>query len=378
MDLAPARNSADCAFSPTYDIPTLDYARSPFLVIWEVTRACDLACVHCRASALPLRDPAELSLDEAVGLFGHVRRMGTRMLVLTGGDPLKRPDIYELIEAARSEGLEPSLSPSVTPLLTPAALERGREAGLSAVSLSLDGGTASTHDRFRGVDGSFDQTLTTAEEVRRAGLELRINTTVTSRNLAQLPLLARLVEGTKARSWSVFFLVPTGRAEVSLQITPGQCEAALRWLYEVSSRVRFRIKTTEAPHYRRVVLEELARESGRPVAEIAASTRSGRGRFMPGINDGRGFLFISHRGEVFPSGFLPLAAGNLREASLALLYRGSTLFRNLRDPNLLHGRCGRCPYRTLCGGSRARAFAGSGDPLGEDPLCAYDPAELSV
>ena len=361
-----------------YEVRTLDYERAPFLVIWEVTRACDLACVHCRASALPRRDPDELSLDEARRLFGRIRALGTRLLVLTGGDPLKRPDIYALIEAASKAGLDPSLSPSVTPLLTEESLRRARDAGLSAVSLSLDGAKDTSHDTFRGVSGSFARTLEMAEAVRRAGLDLRINTTVTSSNLHEMEAIARLTARMAARIWSVFFLVPTGRAQASQQITSRQCEDLMLCLYRHSCEAPFRIKTTEAPHYRRVVLEAMAAEAGHPVEEILRATRSGRGRFMPGINDARGFAFISHTGEVYPSGFFPLAAGNVRDTSLELLYRDSVLFRDLREPERLKGRCGRCPFRSVCGGSRARAFAASGDPLGEDPLCAYEPAPVSA
>lgn len=366
-------SSTDCAMSPTYEVETLDYNRAPFLVIWEVTQACDLACVHCRASALPRRDPDEISLTQAREIFAQIRGMGTRLLVLTGGDPLKRPDIFELLAAAREAGLIPSLSPSATPLLTRESLDKGRQAGLTAVSLSLDGATSDSHDDFRGVAGSFDRTLAMAAEVRGAGLELRINTTVTVRSIDEMAGIARIVAGTGARIWSVFFLVPTGRAEASLQITPERCEETLRWLYDLSRTAPFRIKTTEAPHYRRIVLEMMATESGKTIDEILAASKSAKGRFMPGMNDARGFVFISHKGEVYPSGFFPLSAGNVRETELSLIYRDSVLFRDLRNPSLLAGRCGRCRYRSLCGGSRARAYAATGDPVGEDPLCAYAP-----
>ncbi|HKY31112.1 MAG TPA: TIGR04053 family radical SAM/SPASM domain-containing protein [Candidatus Polarisedimenticolia bacterium] len=358
---------------PSLPVRTLDYGRAPLLVIWEVTRACDLACVHCRASALPRRDPEELTLAQARGMFAAIRAMGTRLLVLTGGDPLKRPDLFELIASARSAGLDPSLSPSATPLLTGEALRAGRAAGLSAVSLSLDGAGALTHDAFRGVSGSFDRTLAMAGRVVESGLDLRINTTVTSRNLHELPEVARLAGHLRARIWSVFFLVPTGRAGAALQIGSGQCESVLGWLYELSSTAPFRIKTTEAPHYRRVVLEAMAARQGVSVETVLQNTRSGRGRFLPGMNDGRGIAFISHRGEVYPSGFLPLSAGSVRDTDVSLLYRDSVLFRGLREPDSLRGRCGRCRFRAICGGSRARAYAHGGDPLGEDHLCDYEP-----
>jgi radical SAM protein len=377
MPAPTAPDPAVRAFSPRLEVRTLDYDRAPFLAIWEVTQACDLVCVHCRACAQPARDPGELSREEARRLFADIRSMGTRLLVLTGGDPIKRPDVFDLIREAGEAGLEPALSPSVTPLLTAESLRRAKEAGATSVSLSLDGGTAATHDAFRGVPGAFDRTLLAARHVRDAGLELRINTTVTSRNLLHLPRLAGLVEETGARVWSVFFLVPTGRAPASLQITAAQCETVLGWLYSLSSSVPFRIKTTEAPQYRRIVLQRMAAEERASVGAILEGTRSGRGRFMPGMNDARGFVFISHRGDVFPSGFFPLPAGNVRAGSVVELYRESPLFRSLRDPDRLRGRCGACEFRSLCGGSRGRAFA-AGDLLGSDPLCPYVPAGASV
>jgi radical SAM protein with 4Fe4S-binding SPASM domain len=223
------------------------------------------------------------------------------------------------------------------------------------------------------VTGSFDRTLEMAAGVREARLELRINTTVTSGNLSEMEAVSALVARLGAKTWSVFFLVPTGRAEASQQITAGQCEELLVWLYALSRKAPYRIKTTEAPQYRRVVLQVMAAETGLPVEQVLADSKTGRGRFVPGLNAARGFLFVSHHGEVYPSGFFPLAAGNVRETNLELIYRDSVLFRDLRDPDLLRGRCGRCAYRSLCGGSRARAFAATGDPLGEDPLCAYEP-----
>lgn len=359
---------------PSLKVKTLDYDRSPFLAIWEATQACDLACVHCRASARPARDCGELSLAEARRLFGQIAEMRTRMLVITGGDPLKRPDIFDLIAAAREAGLHPALSPSVTPLMTAESIRRAREAGATAFSISIDGATAETHDRFRGVPGAFERSLIAAQHVHERGMELRLNTTVTARNLAEMEPLSELAARLRAKVWSLFFLVPTGRAEASMQLSPDACERVLRWVYEKSIDAPYRIKTTEAPHYRRVVIEETAKSGGLPIAKVVEMTRSGQGRFMPGINDARGFVFISHRGDVYPSGFFPRPAGNVRETSLVSLYRDSPLFRDLRNPDLLKGRCGQCPYRFICGGSRARAFAAAGDPLAEDPLCAYEPA----
>jgi len=356
------RAAATCSV-PTYD-------KAPLLVIWEVTRACDLACVHCRAEAQPNRDPGELSFQEGTALLDQIAGMGTRLVVFTGGDPAKRPDLVDLVSEAKARRLIPSISPSATPLMTTKLLHALARAGAGAVSFSLDGSNRRIHDTFRGVPGTFERTLPLAAEVVRTGMELRINTTVTRRNLGDLPALADLVEELGTRVWSVFFLVPTGRGSNRDQISPEECERTLRWLYELSGRVPFRIKTTEAPHYRRVVLEGEARRRGTTVADLLRRGGSMGGRFAPGLNDGRGFCFISHRGEVHPSGFLPLAAGSVRRRPLAEIYRESPLFRSLREPSSFRGLCGCCDFAEICGGSRARAYAVSFDPLADDPLCA--------
>lgn len=340
------------------------FARSPLVVIWEVSRACDLACVHCRAQAIPARDPGELTTDEGRALIAAVRRFGKPIFVLTGGDPLKREDIFDLIHAAARAGLITNLSPSGTPLLTHAALHRARAAGLDGVSISLDGSTADIHDRFRGVRGSFGWSLDGAAAAAALGLRLQINTTLTSHNLHDLPAIADLVGALEARRWSLFLLVPTGRATAGLQVPAADCERVFRWLHDLSQTATFRIKTTEGPHYRRVALQAMG-ESDRTV--------SGGGRFVPGMNDGSGFLFINARGDIQPSGFLPVAAGNVRRDDPVRVYREHPLFVALRDPERLKGRCGRCEFRAVCGGSRARAYATTGDWLEEDHACAYEP-----
>jgi radical SAM protein len=352
------------------------FATSPLVVIWEVSRACDLACVHCRASAIPDRDPLELSTGEAQAFIRSLRGFGRPVFVLTGGDPLKRPDIGTLVETAVGEELPTYLSPSGTPLLTYAALRGLRQAGLAGVSISLDGSTPLSHDAFRGVRGSFDWSLEGAAAAAALGLRLQINTTVTRHNLHDLNAIAHLVGGLEARRWTLFLLVPTGRAHAEQQITPAECEAVFEWLYDLSHTAPFRIKTTEGPHYRRVVLQHQAERTGAlgPASAPAASrTVSGGGRFVPGLHDGSGFLFVSARGEIQPSGFLPLTAGNVRTDSPVEMYRNHPLFTALRDPERLGGRCGACEFRRVCGGSRARAFASTGDYLSEDPLCGYVP-----
>jgi radical SAM protein with 4Fe4S-binding SPASM domain len=341
------------------------FSESPLVVIWEVTRACDLACVHCRASAIPLREPDELTTQEGRDLLREVKRFGKPLMVFTGGDPLKRSDIFDLIAAAREEGLVPFLSPSGTPLLTHAALHRAKQCGLTGISISLDGSQEAIHDSFRGVEGSFRASLDGAASAVGLGLTLQINTTLTRHNLQDLPAIAELVGALEARRWTLFLLVPTGRGEAVDAVTPQQCETAFRWLAETSPRLPFRVKTTEGPHYRRILLQ-----SG--MGQEEETSRGGR--FVSGMNDGSGFVFISSRGEIHPSGFLPISAGNVRHDSLARVYREHPLFVALRDPERLHGRCGRCEYRSICSGSRSRAYAATGDYLGEDPACAYRPA----
>ena len=349
------------------------FAESPLVVIWEVTRACDLACVHCRASAIPLRETGELTTAEGLALVRQVREFGRPVFVLTGGDPLKRDDIFDLIRAAADAGLPAYMSPSGTPLLTHAGLLKARDSGLHGVSISLDGSNEEIHDRFRGVRGSFRLSLDAAASAVALGLRLQINTTLTRHNLKDLPAIAELVGSLEAQRWTVFLLVPTGRALSGQQVSPEECESAFAWLYEMSKTAPFRIKTTEGPHYRRVALQRSGTPLHRAGSTVVTGTGSGGGRFVPGMNDGSGFLFISSKGVIHPSGFLPLPAGNVRTDSLARVYREHPLFVALRDPERLSGRCGRCEFRAVCGGSRARAFALTGDVLAEDPACAYEP-----
>ena len=351
------------------------FALSPLVVIWEVTRACDLACVHCRASAIPERETGELTTGEGLALIEQVRGFGRPVFVLTGGDPLKRQDIFDLIRSASAFGLPTYMSPSGTPLLTHAGLLRARDSGLLGVSISLDGPSEEIHDRFRGVRGSFRLSLDAAASAVALGLRLQINTTLTRHNLKDLPAIADLVGSLEAQRWTVFLLVPTGRALSSQQVSPDECEEAFAWLYELSKKAPFRIKTTEGPHYRRVALQRSGASCERADNAVVVGTGSGGGRFVPGMNDGSGFLFIGSKGAIHPSGFLPLPAGNVRTDSLTWVYREHPLFVALRDPERLSGRCGRCEFRAVCGGSRARAFALTGDVLAEDPACAYDPGK---
>jgi radical SAM protein len=334
------------------------------VAIWEVTRACDLRCLHCRACAVPARDPHELATAEAMDLVAQLRELDPGVVVLTGGDPFKRPDLFEIIGEAVRQGLRVAVAPSVTPSLDRETIRRLAVAGVLRVALSLDGPDAATHDAFRGTPGSFQATRAAIATVREVGLPLQINTSLTRRTVEALPRTADLVAEIAPVLWSVFFVVPVGRAGIELQLGPDSCERVFHFLYEWSERTGVAVKTTAAPAYRRVVLQREARRGqlGRPRRPRPAA-----------VNDGKGFVFVSHTGDVYPSGFLPLTTGNVRETRLAEVYRHSRLFRALRDESRLGGKCGVCPFRSVCGGSRARAYAVTGDFLAADPSCAYRP-----
>lgn len=341
--------------------PGLLFAAAPRRVYWEVTRACDLACRHCRAEAVPTPDPDELDPAEGLRLVRRLAAFGhpAPHLVLTGGDPLKRVDLFGLIAAAREAGLGVSVAPSATPLLTPAVIRRLREARVEAISLSLDAAAPARHDALRGVPGCFDRTLRAAQAAREAGLPFQINSLVSRQTVDDLPAIYELARRSGAARWSLFFLVAVGRGTVLDPISPVECEQLLETLAGLAARPGLPVvTTTEAPHFRRVVSQ---RGGGMPRAHRL------------GIRDGNGIMFITHAGDVYPSGFLALSVGSVREADPVALYRDSPVFRALRQADRFGGRCGRCEFRGVCGGSRARAFAATGDPLAEDPLCAYEP-----
>lgn len=346
----------------------MDFESAPFLAIWEVTRACALACRHCRASAEDRRDPAELSTAEGFALLDAIVDMGTPIAILTGGDPLQRDDLEDLIRHGHRRGLKMGTIPAETPRLTRERVVALRDAGLDQMALSLDGSRAERHDGLRGVDGCFDIALRAAGWAHEANLPLQINTVVCAETFDDLPAIADLVERLGIVFWEVFLLVETGRGAQLRNCTAQQVEDMFAFLYDLSKRAPFLIKITEAPHYRRYARQRQA--SGNA---SAAAGRTVMGLSPLPVNAAKGFCFIDHRGEVYPSGFLPISAGNIRSTPLATIYRDSDLFRALRDPSRLGGRCGRCEHREICGGSRSRAFATTGDPFAEDPSCLYHP-----
>lgn len=348
------------------------YDQSPRLVYWEATQSCALACIHCRATAQAHHHPDELSTEEARMLFRQIVAFGGDSLphlVITGGDPLRRPDLFTLIEYGRDLGLSISVTPAGTAALTPEIITQLNEAGIASMALSLDGSTPALHDEFRGVDGSFNWTLNGAKAIIERGIQLQINTLVTATTLNDLPQIYQVVKDLGITRWALFFLITTGRGKSLAEISPAESERMLNWLIEISRdpATNFVIKTTEAHHYRRIAVQRLLRHL--PEDRIL-ETPVGRGF---GIRDGNGIVFVSHRGEVYPSGFLPINTGNIRTGELANIYRHSPLFSALRDPDQLTGKCGDCPFRIICGGSRARAYAVTGDPLASDPLCIYQP-----
>ncbi len=381
---------------------TFDFNTSPFVAIWETTRACDLACVHCRAAAQSRRSHFELTTEDGFRLLDQIKELGPRVFVVTGGDPLKREDLYETIAYAKKIGLEPSVTPSATPLLTEDAIGRMKQEGVARLAISLDASNAAAHDDFRRVAGSFDLTIRAIRAANQQHIPVQINSTVSRRTVDDMERLADLLtQFDNVVMWSVFFLVPTGRAKNADMIEPEEVEQLFGKLYAISKKVSFSVRTTEAMHYRRYVLQRMMEEKGGTCAELVdaktglvdasalfvsmmpknvplgiqpnAITRAPRG-----INEAKGFVFISHIGDVYPSGFLPLKAGNVKKESLVDIYRHSDLFVRLRDSANLKGKCGRCEFRELCGGSRSRAWSVTGDVFGSDPICTYQPAALAT
>ena len=369
---------------PEVTRPQIDLGARPILVFWEVTRACLLACRHCRASAIPEPLPGELSTEEGKRFLESLTSFGRPypVVVLTGGDVLMRPDLLRLATLAGELGLPVAISPSVTPRLEHETLSALRQTGVKVASLSLDGASAETHEGLRCVKGHFEATLDALRLLRTHGFTAQVNTVVRPENVEELPQIAAIVDEVGASIWEVFFLVRVGRGAQLPELSPEESEDVCHFLVD-ASRYGFIVRTVEAPFFRRVVtwrregrdfetgplynrlVERLYSLLGEPRLEPRAQTK--------GTRDGKGIVFVSHNGEVFPAGFLPLAIGNVRDESLVRIYRESPLLQAIRAASF-RGRCGICDYADLCGGLRARAYAASGDPLAEDPACVYAPS----
>ncbi len=389
---------------PMRNIPArggLNFDETPFLAIWEVTQSCDLACKHCRAAAQPLAHPDELTTAEGKALIDQIAEMRVPIFVFTGGDPLKRKDVFELVRYAADQGVKVAVTPSATPLLTREAMFRFKDAGLVRLGISLDGSTPLIHDAFRGLPGAWARTIQAIEWANEAGIPIQVHTTISRHNVHDLDNLCALFEKLAIVMWNVFFLVPVGRGQITDLLSGEEFEQVFGKIYELSQRVSFQIKTTEAMHYRRYLIQHnleerrlghghphgarrteyeagaakdrsasVGYEAGAPTAD--AQTRNANWTTRR-VNDGKGFLFVSHIGNVYPSGFLPIFAGNIRQQPLAEIYRNAPIFKALRNTTRLEGKCGACEFKEICGGSRARAYALTGDPLAQEPCCIYQP-----
>ena len=339
------------------------------LIAWEVTRSCNLACKHCRAEAHPEPYPGELSTEEAKALIDTFPNVGNPIIIFTGGDPMIRPDVYELIAYAGSKGLRCVMSPNGT-LITPEAARKIKEAGVQRCSISIDGYNAEKHDAFRCVPGAFDATMRGIEHLKAAGVEFQINTTVTRDNLHDFKKIFELCERIGAAAWHIFLLVPMGRAaELADQvITAQEYEDVLHWFYDFRKTTSMHLKATCAPHYYRI-MRQRAREEGVSVTPATF----GMDAMTRGCLGGTGFCFISHVGQVQPCGYLTLDCGNVRTTPFPEIWRKSKPFLQFRDQSEYKGKCGICEFHKVCGGCRARAWSMDGDYMGEEPLCTYQP-----
>ena len=386
-----------------------DFGRNPLMFYYEVTRACDLVCKHCRASAQETAAPDELSPADALRLIDDVARFPRKPTIcFTGGDPLKRADLFDIIRHATELGIGSALTPSATPLATFDAFKKAKEAGVSAIGLSIDGPNAEVHDAFRGLSGSFDKALEMLKYAQDLELPVQVNTSITRRNVELVDAIADLLEDKGVMMWSVFFLVPVGRGVEEIRISPPEYREVFAKLYRHSQTKPFSVKTTEAPHYRRYVMEQggdpLAAPKNRPAfpksafaaamktapqveanetsasptptdapASSASPARPSRHARAPlGVTDGRGIMFVGHNGEIYPAGFLPITCGVFPRDSVVDVYQNHPLFKSLQNPDEYKGICGKCSFRKSCGGSRSRAYAVYGDPLAQEPDCDFE------
>ena len=359
---------------------------------YEVTQACDLVCKHCRASSQEKAAEDELSTELSLRLIDQIASFPRKPnIVFTGGDPLKRADIFRLIRHAVQKELSAALTPSATPLATRQAFEEAKRAGVQALGISLDGPSAEIHDSFRGFEGSFDKTSEMLDNAKSLQIPVQVNTSITRRNVDFIDDIAEhLSRFGGVVMWSVFFLVPVGRGIEEERIVPEEYETVFAKLWHHANEKPFAVKTTEAPHYRRFVL----RAGGNPLdiprpfrlrkaAELTPAAEQPllqkvRHRAPLGVTDGRGIMFVSHNGSIYPAGFLPLECGRFPQDSVVKTYQFHPTFKALQNPDHYKGICGRCEYRYVCGGSRARAFAVTGDPLEADPDCCYQVGQDSI
>ena len=347
------------------------------LIFWELTAGCNLKCIHCRAQAQAGRSPDELTTEEAMGFIDSLVGFANPILVLTGGEPLFRPDVHDIASYATKKGFRVALATNGT-MVTKEVAGRIVQSGIKRVSMSLDGATQNTHDSFRGIKGSYDLTLRGFMNLKELGMSLQINTTVTNHNKNEIPEILDLCIKLGADAFHLFLLVPVGcglEIEEREQLSPREYEDILNWLYRKSKEVNIHIKATCAPHYFRIMRQNSIDTAGQinPTPTIAGKYH-GMSELTRGCLAGTGVCFLSHKGEIFPCGYLPILAGNIRLTPIRKIWEDSEVFHNLRNPDMLKGKCGLCEYRFLCEGCRARAYAQTGDYMEEEPFCIYEPA----
>lgn len=353
------------------------------IVMWELTRACKLSCLHCSAGAQQKRSPVELSTYEAYKTIDQIAALHPEEVLITGGDPLERTDVYQLIDYAVRRNLQPGLAVSVTQLLTGNAIGKLRRHGLSRLALSIDAASPDRHDAARGVSGHFTQSLLAIRWARTCEMALEVNTLVTRLNADDLEAIAGLLAGLSVQRWNVYFLVPTRDMNRNDALTAAETEAVFERLYAVGLRSPLAIRTIEAPHYRRFVLQKGLDEHRRTIERYFESADAGeisleQQAISRATADRSEIVFISHTGEVSISPFLPLTAGNVRSQPLSAIHSSTGMFLQISDDSRLKGRCGKCEFRRICGGSRARAYAATGDLFAADPLCSYEPGQFAA
>lgn len=346
-----------------------DEAPALRLVAWETTRNCNLSCVHCRAAATCGPYSGELDTQASFRLLDQIAEVAKPIVILTGGEPLLREDIFDIAQYGTDKGLKMVMAPNGTMVTKDIAFKMAAS-GIKRISISLDGATDESHDAFRGVQGAFQGALNGIENAKSAGIEFQINTTITKTNLEQIPRILRLAEKLGAVAHHIFLLVPTGRGKyiVDQEIDSKEYEETLNWFYDQRDKTSLQLKATCAPHYHRI-LRQRAKAEGQKVTfqthGLDAVTR--------GCLAGSGFCFISHRGVVQPCGFLDLNCGDVTRQSFVEIWQNAPHFQTLRSTDHLDGKCGLCEFRKVCGGCRARAYEATGDYMAEEPLCQYVP-----
>jgi len=362
--------------TPDAAVPALIQPRLQ-LVAWEITRSCNLHCAHCRASATGGNYANELSTEESFRLIDRISEAGNPIIILTGGEPLARSDVYSIAGYARSKGLRVVMGSNGT-LITPQIADRLKDAGLSRVSVSLDFPTPELQDRFRGQQGAFAAALSGMRNIRAAGIEVQVNCTLTKLNITHLDNLLALALNEGAVAFHPFFLVPTGRGKglSDVELSAQEYEDALNWICDRQLELKDRIffKPTDAPHYLRILRQRAKHETAKATSSHTPQHHpGGTNSISRGCMAGSGFCFISHTGQVQGCGYLDIAAGNVRNQAFGDIWRDSPLFRQLRDPGAIKGKCGICEYKSVCGGCRARAYETTGDCLEAEPYCVYQP-----